>query len=200
MLLIEILHQPMHFVVNPAIFWIVTSRVVSRISAIGSRDLVSVILEDCSLSLPPRNSWLKVVQSRDGRHDSWKHVVFQRNDLLWWQRRLFLADLAVSKFQCSHMNELIHILWMLFWCHFGHGCACVCVCSALISSGRVSVFSIFGRLFCLTGWNILKLEAFFTTRQLFFITGAFRLTDATCWSSYVPHCDLSAWVWHIDDI
>lgn len=83
MLLIEILHQPMHFVVNPAIFWIVTSRVVSRISAIGSRDLVSVILEDCSLSLPPRNSWLKVVQSRDGRHDSWKHVVFQRNDLLW---------------------------------------------------------------------------------------------------------------------
>ena len=193
----NLLHQPMHFVVNPAIFWIVTSRVVSRISAIGSRDLVSVILEDCSLSLPPRNSWLKVVQSRDGRHDSWKHVVFQRNDLLWWQRRLFLA---VSKFQCSHMNELIHILWMLFWCHFGHGCACVCVCSTLISSGRVSVFSIFGRLFCLTGWNILKLEAFFTTRQLFFITGAFRLTDATCWSSYVPHCDLSAWVWHIDDI
>ena len=41
MLLIGILHQSMHFVVNPAIFWIITSQVVSRISAIGSRDLVS---------------------------------------------------------------------------------------------------------------------------------------------------------------
>ena len=82
-----------------------------------------------SLSLPPRNSWLKV-QSRDGRHDSWNHVVFQRNDLcifMWWGR-LFLA---VSKFQCSHINELIHVLCIvdvILVSFRSHGCACVCVC------------------------------------------------------------------------
>ncbi len=90
-----------------------------------------------------------------------------------WQRKDSLVDadlsLAVSKFQCSPIMDFILVSswsWL--------GCACVCVCVALISSERSSLCNLWKIVLLdwlkhIEAWNLC------TTRQLLFITGAFRL-------------------------
>lgn len=80
---------------------------------------------------------------------------------------------------CGCYFGVISVAWL---------CMCLCLC-----------------LFCLTGWNILKLEAVFTTRQLLFITGALQVEwlDSTCvglltFLTATSPFEFQNW-WHIDD-